>query len=113
MVAGTSNLWTSLTNGRCPRLSRLGVSEICGDVEIGYCTDGGRSIYGTRHEVCAAARGEERRGDPGILCGGVGAVREGKRHVLTRHGEGLRRAIVVDDAEPVSYGARRDRKRCV
>ena len=35
----------------------------------------------TRHEVCVAAREQERRRDPGILYGGVGVVREGKQHI--------------------------------
>ena len=30
-----------------------------------------------RYEVCAAARRQERRRDQGILCRGVGVVREG------------------------------------
>ena len=62
-----------------------------------------------RHEVCAAARRQERRGDPGVLYGGVGAVREGACVGGVR-GPWL---TGTDDAEPLPDGAHSDTERGV
>lgn len=63
-------------------------------------------LTASRHEVCAAARGEERRGDPAVLHGGVGAVCEGEWPFLARSA-----AEDADDDESVSHGAHSNSER--
>lgn len=80
-------------SGRCPRSLPQAVRDML--------LSGDKIMTGCRHEVCAAARKQERGGDPGILHGSVGAVREGV-YLECIGGRGL---TGVDDVESIPHGA--------